>query len=386
MGVFIEHTLSHENDLTFLTDPSNSELHKCSQCDQQFTHKLNLDLHKISSHEERRFHLKCEHCDNLSSKTGDELIVHLKSHSDTIHSCKSCPMSFTSLDSVLHHMNRHSRSKRLLCPECPYIAPSLKEIFIHCHAVHPDLKQKFQCNLCSKSFLMQTTLKSHMSLVHEEDSGKSHKCTLCNSERIFKTKKLLENHIRYKHEESKPHKCDQCPKSFLFKGLLQHHIRTIHERVRYPCPHCTKSYSEPHELSHHLKIHTGEGLFTCPTCGKQFPRKQELKIHSVVHLEKTPENACVCEICGKEFPSDLHLRKHKNVHKDKQFECEYCGMKFRRPDHLRGHLRTHTGERPFVCVVCSKGFNRKDIMVVHMKVHGISQAEAYQRYAEVNSN
>lgn len=392
LAAFMEHVLSHENEMEF-ADPCNYELHTCDLCNKQFNLKLNLDLHKICNHQARHVILKCEHCGDVNSKSREEFIDHLKTHSDSIHSCKSCPMSFTTLDKVLTHMVKHSKSRTLWCPgpECSFVSTSLKDLYKHCQSVHPDLKEKFECTLCNKLFLSPTSFKAHMSLSHEENSLGEHRCPKCNNSKVYKTKKFLDNHLRHMHgdEESKPHKCDQCKKAFVYKSLLQQHIQKKHERIRYPCPHCTKSYTERHELSHHLKTHTGEGLYTCQTCGKKFARKGELQVHSIVHLVKSAENTCVCEICGKEFGSVHRLRKHKNVHKDKQLECEHCGMKFRRQDHLRGHLRTHTGERPYICVICSKGFNRRDIMIVHMKVHGLSQVEAAEvckRHAEENAN
>ena len=56
--------------------------------------------------------------------------------------------------------------------------------------------------------------------------------------------------------------------------------------------------------------------------------------------------------------------------------CQFCGMRFRSPAEMTRHVRTHTGEKPFVCPTCHYAANRKAQLKKHcMTVHGISGEE-----------
>ena len=47
---------------------------------------------------------------------------------------------------------------------------------------------------------------------------------------------------------------------------------------------------------------------------------------------------------------------------ERPFPCTWdgCLKKFARSDELARHIRTHTGEKNFICPVCNKRFMRSD--------------------------
>jgi len=51
------------------------------------------------------------------------------------------------------------------------------------------------------------------------------------------------------------------------------------------------------------------------------------------------------------------------------FQCVLCGRIFKKRRDVVRHLRTHTGEKPFVCQVCQRPFSLKFNLKKHMLVH-----------------
>lgn len=221
-----------------------------------------------------------------------------------------------------------------------------------------ELRNKFQCKLCWKIFLMKGNLRRHISETH----GKVDQllCQLCGH--LTDSKVDLYNHM-LKHRERK-HICEICGKQYYSNTNLKQH-QAVHDNERiYLCTICGKNFNYSNALQYHMRLHTGEKKYICSDCGKSFTMQCALKRHLRTHTGVRPYK---CKFCEKAFKSTGEMNCHEMTHTGiRPFKCKSCGKSFVKMYNLKVHSLGHSGSH--VCMICSKGFFEADILQFHLKV------------------
>lgn len=84
-----------------------------------------------------------------------------------------------------------------------------------------DIRRKFSCCHCGKSFKTKSHLQRHI-LTHTGE--KPYHCNRCDCR--FNQSSSLRNHVIAIHTKEFPHSCTNCSKGFLMPALLQKHLQT----------------------------------------------------------------------------------------------------------------------------------------------------------------
>ena len=211
-----------------------------------------------------------------------------------------------------------------------------------------SLKKKYQCPICSKTFLRNMHLMTHM---RRHTGEKPFKCHLC--EACFPHSNTLTAHIR-SHTGEKPYVCKVCKASFTQKSNLTAHQRIHTGEKPYRCGKCNMGFRQASHLPTHMRTHSKERPFPCRKCEKRFTQRSALKRHIKVHERSKPNSSfdqvpCKKEVSGNEDEQNLIGNKEVSSKENYQehikslpksiFICthEDCGLKCTSEKALQKH-------------------------------------------------
>ncbi|XP_017882494.1 zinc finger protein 845-like [Ceratina calcarata] len=342
------------------------------------------------------------------------------------YSCYSCQESFPDRRTTLAHIRQHMPDLRpYTCIACLTEFPDRSMYNLHCGAsfecamkialVVPKQGEEkyFTCSMCLRSLRDRKELLSHLSKhsdkQYEELTSPTRsppKLTAMTSLPTsmstpeLQPRKLFENvpskmNIPSPYMNGDPahnHVCDLCGMIYRYKpNMLKHRelCRSLSPDVRtsYKCVHCGMTYLIFKKFYNHITMDHDKKEFTCSQCGSKFNLPKDFLYHHEEHRknrkkELHEKKEPVAETVKKPITDWDTFEAEVNAKKliTKPYSCALCNLEFNTRSEYAEHRNLHLKVKIYSCVVCRSMFSSAGALEIHMKDHGIEDAN------ERNSN
>ena len=199
------------------------------------------------------------------------------------HLCIQCEEIFNNFYQLQEHVKEnHEVLRPYCCTLCPKKFKHHKGLELHFLELHKEEKlSKVSCPKCFKTFSTKFRLRAHMMHIHEEN--RPFACKHCNhscSRERGLMKHILTVHKGIK--PNRELLCPQCPKILASSSSLKDHISSVHEKCKQICSYCGKEYNLPGTLRKHILLeHELTIQHDCKKCEQQFTSKYDLKLHDI---------------------------------------------------------------------------------------------------------
>ena len=191
-------------------------------------------------------------------------------------------------------------------------------------------------------------------------------------------KRFIKRGIERKDDSLKKFKCLQCDKLFRLSSNLNHHMKGVHEKVRYPCQLCEKQFYDKRNLKKHNCIQRQR---------EELPPKKTKKGRKKYKIISCVNGKFKCSLCEKSVSSKNSLYKHiRGVHEKIRFNCKLCLGNYSDLSNLRKHVLSVHENINYPCDICDKVFSDQNNLRSHKRnKHGICRCgETFQDQEEFN--
>jgi len=203
----------------------------CGICASGFKNQRNLDLHIKSDHGSPNY--TCSQCNN-SYYTKTDLDRHSLGHQkepkpDLI--CQECNKPFPTKFKLQAHQRVHTGERPFACQHlgCTWTFRTSSKLRRHERSHTND--RRYACQACDKTYLRPEHLKDHVAVVHKNQRLA---CPFDQCQARFTHRVPLIVHVK-KHQEDKyqsdqKFRCvmEKCGKKFQFRRNLSHHVNKFH--------------------------------------------------------------------------------------------------------------------------------------------------------------
>ncbi|XP_073963979.1 uncharacterized protein isoform X6 [Choristoneura fumiferana] len=165
---------------------------------------------------------------------------------DDRYDCNHCDKTFVSQPLVSQHyrfVHQKKRPRERKCPHCDARVPGYLRAY-HLEEAHGIPAPK--CGVCNKKFRYPCHVVQHQKKVHMGEKTVA---------------------------------CEICSKSFFNNLSLRLHMVTHSTEKKFKCGQCEREFRWENNLKDHMKIHTGDKRYVCVVCEKAFVQKSTLKQH-----------------------------------------------------------------------------------------------------------
>ncbi|XP_041351042.1 zinc finger protein 208-like [Gigantopelta aegis] len=346
------------------------KVRKCSLCPHSFFSKETLKAHMLEHKKNRVNDYQCDICKKMFNNKS-KMEIHKQIHSgDQPFNCLDCDLSFSSREKLDVHNRIHTGEKPYRCDCCSkeFRCRTYLKQHLRLHRSSKD----YRCSTCDKGFHMEKYLKNHMA------SAQIQICHICK--KSFCSAPQLNAHVK-EHGEVYPYPCELCKKRFKVQNNYLLHCRIKHNvgdaplRKKYSCDLCPTTFYKLRQMTVHMEnVHNKVKetvVLVCPWshCGRKFTSEKRLNIHVRSH---NGEKSYLCYKCGVNFKDYVYFRKHRARCLQKRkgaFACDICGTVLTEMGSLRVHKRIHTGEKPYQCDLCGTWFRTPSHLKRHELIH-----------------